>query len=631
MGRAFTMTNNEVENEMRMWLKGLLMLFVGMTPTQAWGQSPQFRGEPSLTGTVETTGVETFGGVAWRFETGSTVRSSPALVDGTLFVGSSDGFLYALEAETGRAVWRYDAESPIASSPAVANGVVLVGSRDGVLHGVSASDGTPRWTLETGPDLPLAWGYEGWDYLMSSPVLFGGLAYWGSGDGFIHAVDPQTGNQRWTFDTGGRVRSTPAISEGLLVVGNSDGFVFALDAESGSEQWRFETAGASMNSAEYGFDRVQVSASPAISDGVIYLGSRDAYLYALDVRDGSVLWTFEEGGTSWIITTSAVTSDRVFSARSGSGNIRAVDRENGTEIWNFQAGAYVYSSPVVVGNTLYIGQGDGDFSALDIDSGEERWNYRTGAAVYSTPLVHEGRIYVGSDDGFLYAFSAAADHAMERAVFFDEGHRLGATFGQTDSHLPARDHFVNNGYTLLDAPGLESFMQARIADGGPSVVVFAMDVIPEAVQTAQEEGTSLFRRYLNAGGKVVWMGYPPGYLTRDLESGASLGMDRSAPTVLTGVDFDAYLGDSYGVTPTEEGRRWGLSSRWVGGGSTLPHEVTRVLATDELGRAAAWVKNYGGQPGSGFVFLFATVSPGELASIQRVAEYFEPTKPEERR
>jgi outer membrane protein assembly factor BamB len=575
-----------------------------------------------MTGVVETSGVESFGGVAWRFETGSTVRSSPALVDGVLFVGSSDGYLYALDALTGQAVWRYNAGSPIASSPAVSGGTVLVGSRDGTLHGVSASNGSGEWTLETGQELPLAWGYEGWDYIMSSPTLAGGLAYWGGGDGYVRALDPQSGRERWTFNTQGRIRSSPAISEGILVIGNSQGFVFALDAETGEEHWRFETAGASMDSAEFGFDRRQVSASPTISRGVVYIGSRDAFLYALDAKTGTVRWTFEEGGTSWIITTTAVTADRVFSARSGSGNVRALDRETGMELWNYQAGAYVYSSPVVAGNILYFGQGDGDFSALDTRTGEEVWSYRTGAAIYSTPVVHAGRIYVGSDDGFVYAFSAAENHPLQRAVFFDEGHRLVATFGQADAHLPARDYFVGKGYTLLDAPGLEAFMESRISHGGPSVIVFAMDAIPEGVGRSETTEPSLFRRYLEAGGKVVWMGYPPGYLVRDRETGAALAVDREAPTALTGVDFDAYLGDSYGVTPTREGHQWGLSNRWLGGGTTLPSQVTHLLATDELGRAAAWVKNYGGGPGSGFVFLFPTVSLNELAAIQRVAEYF---------
>jgi len=614
---------------MRKWLKPFLMVYVGAIPIQVEGQSPQFRGGPRLTGVVETSGVESFGGVAWRFETGGTVRSSAALVDETLFVGSSDGHLYALDAESGRLVWDFDSGSPIASSPAVTGGVVLVGSRDGVLHGISASDGTPLWHRKTGPDLPLPWGYEGWDYILSSPTVVGGTAYWGSGDGNVYAVDPRTGEEIWRFATEGRVRSSPAVADGLLVVGSSDGFVYALDAESGAERWRFETDGVSFDSAEFGFDRRQVSASPAIRDGVVYIGSRDASLYALDASNGDQIWRFDED-SSWIITTAAVTADRVFSGRSSSGNIRAIDRETGTEVWRVEAGAYVYSSPVVVGRTLYVGQGDGDFVALDVASGEERWVYRSGGAIYATPLVHEGRVYVGSDDGFVYAFSAADSLPLERAVFFDEALRSRALFGSADGHLVARDYFVNRGYRLLDSPELNEFLRSRISDGAPSVVVFAMDAFPEAAGSTAA-GDSLLRDYLDAGGKVVWMGYLPGYIVRDENTGQVVATDRTAPESLLGVTFDAYLGDSYGVTPTEAGRRWGLSGRWLGQASTLPSEVSEVLATDALGRAESWVQNYGGPPGTGFVLLRATMSLDALAEFQRVAEYRESTSLEKNR
>jgi len=286
-----------------------------------------------------------------------------------------------------------------------------------------------------------------------------------------------------------------------------------------------------------------------------------------------------------------------------------------------EAGGYVYSSPVVVGSTVYVGQGDGDFAALDIASGDERWGYRTGAAIFSTPLVHDGRIYVGSDDGFVYAFRAAGNLPFERAVFYDESRKNLSTFGAAERHQVARDYFVNSGYDLLDSPGLEAFLSNRINDGAPSVVVFAMDYLPSRVGSA-ETGEPLLRAYLEAGGKVVWMGYPPGFIVRDEETGQFVSTDRTAPTALLGVDFDAYLGDSHGVTPTATGRRWGLSTRWVGSGSALPSAVSEVLATDALGRAAAWVRNYGGAPGTGFVLLQATVSLSELAEVQRVAEFY---------
>jgi outer membrane protein assembly factor BamB len=500
----------------------------------------------------------------------------------------------------------------------VVEGVVVVASRDGILHGVAASSGAQVWKLESGPELPLPWGYEGWDYILSSPAVAGDRAFWGSGDGNIYAVDPASGRVHWKYPTSGRVRSTPAVSGDLLAVGNSEGVVYALDTRNGEELWHFQTEGATLNSADFGFDRRQISSSPAIRDGTVYVGSRDASLYALDARDGEPVWVFSED-SAWIIATPAVTEDRVISGRSSSGNVRALNRETGEEEWHFEAGAYVYSSPVVVGNTAYMGQGDGGFVAVDIHTGRERWSYRTGNAIYSTPVVHQGRIFVGSDDGFVYAFEAA-DRPLERAVFFDDSMMGISALGSSERHFVVRDHFTQRGYSLLDSAGLRSFLEARILDGASSVVVFAMDVLPPFTEDRQSE--TLLIRYLQAGGKIVWMGYPPGYLVRDPVTQAVVTVDRDAPTSLLGVNFDVYLGDQYGLTVTDEGREWGLRTRWVGQGTTLPTEVTEVLAIDELGRAGAWVKNYGGRRGSGFVLLPVSLSADRLEEFQRIAEFF---------
>lgn len=595
------------------WAIGMLI------PMGLQAQSPQFRGDARHAGVVETRGVESFGGVAWRFKTGGAVRSTAALADGWLYVGSSDGMLYALDADTGALRWRFDAGAPIASSPAVAGGVVLVGSRDGVLHGVSTATGRSLWRLQTGPDLPLAWAPGGWDYLQSSPALADGTAYWGSGDGHVLAVDPQTGAERWRFRTGGRVRSTPAVRGDLLVVGSSDGVVYALNASTGAERWRFETRGAHLDGADFGFDRRQISASPTLFDDMVYVGSRDASLYALSAHDGEQRWRFDEG-SAWIISTVAATPTRVFSARSSSGNLRAIDRASGEQLWAVSTGSLVFSSPVLVEGTLYIGREDGALAAYDAATGDLRWSYDTGGGIWATPVVHAGRVYIGSDDGYIYALAAAEGPALERAVFFDESLRSQSAFGAVPQHDAAHDFFQRRGYASLDGAGLVEFLEARIMDEAPSVIVFAMDALPVQAGGASS-GVPLLRRYLDAGGKVVWMGYLPEYILRDPTSGQVTGTDTDRPSSLLSVDFSAYDGDSYGVQPTETGVRWGLESPWVGQGTTLPHDVTSVLAVDEIGRAVAWVENYGGHAGTGFVFARATTSETILAEIQRVAEY----------
>ena len=588
---------------------------VRMGPSAASAQSPQFRGGPNPTGVVDTWLGERFGGVAWRFETGGAVRSTAALADGTLYVGSSDGWLYALDAEDGTVEWRYDAGTSIASAPAVAGDVVLVGDRAGVLHGVRRATGAGRWRLETGPEVALPWGREGWDYFQASTTIAGGTAYWGSGDGNLYAVDPATGDEKWRFETGGRIRSTPAVAEGRLVFGSGDGFVYALDPGTGEEIWRFRTAGVDLNAEDFGYDRRQISASPTIVDGVVYIGSRDASLYALDAATGDSLWSFEDD-TSWVILSAAVTGDRVYSGRSSNTNLRALDR-TGAEMWVTATGGPVFASPVVAGETIVVGQGDGDLSAYDSHTGEERWSYRTGGGIWATPVVHDGRIYVGSDDGFVYAFETS-DVGVERAVFFDEGLMSHAAYGGDESHKVMRDFFTGRGYDLLEEDDLVDFLDTRPADGGGAVVVFAMDAAPAA---AIGGGTgSPLRRFMERGGKVVWLGYLPGYLARD-SAGNVTGVDTAAAEELLDVDLSVWHGDLHDVQPTEAGRRWGLTSNWVGQGQTDPDAVDEVLALDEVGRAVAWVRTYGGPPGSGFVQARASLSPALLWQVLQVAEH----------
>jgi outer membrane protein assembly factor BamB len=596
------------------------ILLAAVVPFGLQGQEAQFRGGPAHVGVLDTRGVEDFGRVAWRFDAGSPIRGSAVVAAGMLYFGSTGGTLYAVDLRTGQKVWQQDVGAAVASTPAVTAGVVLVGARDGALHAISASDGSPLWTLRTGEDLALPWGQEGWDYLTSSPAVANGVAYWGSGDGHVYAVDAEAGGELWRFATGGRVRSTPAVVDGVVYVGSSDGFVYAVDAASGAERWRFETAGASLNAEDFGFDRRQIYGSPAVDGGEVLVGSRDASLYKLDAATGRLLWTFDEE-SAWVISSAAVTGDRVYSARSSSGNTRAIHRSTGAEVWSHAAGSLVFSSPVIVGTTLYIGEEDGDVVARGTESGQLLWSFRTGGSVFATPLVHDGRVYIGSDDGFLYAIEAPAGEALHRAVFFDEALMARSAFGGNEEHRAVTDHLSRRGYRTLNQAGLVEFMRARVDDGAPSVVVFGMDALP--TELAGEAGSDgLLRRYLDGGGKVVWLGYPPGYLVWDDDTGQVVAVDRDRPAAILGLSFEAFHGDVHGVTVTDAGRAWGLSSRWVGQGNTLPSEVTQVLGRDEIGRAAAWVKSYGGREGTGFVLYRPVLEESELDVVWYPAEHF---------
>ena len=138
---------------------------VPRAPADAW---PQFRGTPSLSGLSSTT-LPPEPKLAWTWEGGESIDSSPAVVDGVVYIGGATGELFAIGLADGKLRWMYKAGESIGeSSPAVAAGLVYIGDLDGVVHAVSAATGKAAWTFRTKSEIK------------SSPVVAGDLLLIGS-------------------------------------------------------------------------------------------------------------------------------------------------------------------------------------------------------------------------------------------------------------------------------------------------------------------------------------------------------------------------------------------------------------------------------------------------------------------
>ncbi len=194
----------------------------------------------------------------------------------------------------------------------------------------------------------------------------------------------------WKFKPGDGVSSSPAVADGVVYVGSYDDYVYALDADSGEEKWKYETGDS-------------VHSSPAVADGVVYVGSADSYVYALDADSGAEKWKYKTGG--WFSSSPAVADGVVYV---GSGDyVYALDADSGKEKWKYKKDDWVSSSPVVAGGVV-VGSGYDYMYALDADSGAEKWKYKTGGTVRSpvrSPAVADGVVYVCSPDYCVYAFA----------------------------------------------------------------------------------------------------------------------------------------------------------------------------------------------------------------------------------
>ena len=412
--------------------------------------SAMFRADLAHTGVYKGQGIPKFSQMKWKFHTDGQVISSPAVADGTVFVASTDGNLYAVDLASGTQKWKIFTGVRVTSSPAVENGVVYFGSYSGRFYAVDAATGTLKWKFQTEGEKRFAGKHlhgsepaaesmpDPFDFYLSSPALWGGAVYFGSGDGNVYALDAATGALKWKFHTGDVVHASPAISDGTLFIGSWDSYFYALDAASGKEKWRFKT-GEDQNI----YNQVGIQSSAAVVDGVVYFGCRDSNLYALDARTGEKKWAFNNKG-SWVITSPAVRDGKVYFATSDTGTVYALDARAGTPIFSLKFGGWpLFSSPALAGGMLYIGSHQGKLIAIDLAGQKPAWTFEADAsrqngpaltkpdgtpnyaaafadnfydsmvvgvqkmmsvgAIMSSPVVVDNVIYVGSTDGFLYA------------------------------------------------------------------------------------------------------------------------------------------------------------------------------------------------------------------------------------
>ncbi len=351
-----------------------------------------FRGNAEHSGVYDAAEVKKFSKVKWKFHTAGQVISSPAVVGGTIYVGSTDGNLYAVDSEAGTLKWKFEAKSRIASSPAVSGGLVYFETYDGNFYAVDAATGQLKWKFPTAGERRFSATHlhgsqpaaetmpDPWDCYLSSPVVWNGVVYFGSGDGNVYALGAASGALRWKFKTGDVVHASPAIANGTVFIGSWDSYFYALDAATGNEKWRFKTGDDPDT-----HNQVGIQSSAAVVDGVVYFGSRDSNLYALDAGTGQKKWAFSTKG-SWVITSPAVRSGKVYFATSDSGLLYELDAKTGSVVFSLKfQGWPTFSSPAIAGDMLYVGSTSGRFNAVDLTNQKMAWTFETDASKQNAP------------------------------------------------------------------------------------------------------------------------------------------------------------------------------------------------------------------------------------------------------
>jgi outer membrane protein assembly factor BamB len=311
------------------------------------------------------------------------------IVDGTVYAADLDK-IAALDAATGETLWTFpedtqnDPRGIFQATPVVGEGYVIAASQVPPRGFLSQAQNV-IWAFDpaTGADL---WSFRGaaGPYVESGAVG-GGLFIIGNNDGYVYALNVESGELTWKFKTGHRVWATPLIVADTVYIGSMDRNLYALNLADGEMRWKFHTPGA-------------FASAPALHGDTLFIGAFDDRLYAVDANTGSERWHF--AGTNWFWGSPAVYSDTVYAVDVG-GNVYAINAESGAQIWHKGLGdannqkVAVRAGPAVAedGSTLFVCSQNGTLYALDTADGFVLWPAESQGQALSTPVVSGTLVY----------------------------------------------------------------------------------------------------------------------------------------------------------------------------------------------------------------------------------------------
>jgi outer membrane protein assembly factor BamB len=281
---------------------------------------------------------------------------------------------------------------------------------------------SPARTSETieqaRPPLTLKWQFTSQGAFISSPIVYKGKVYIGSDAGDIFAFDAYTGEMKWQQSLNGKVRATPAAYNGTIYVPCEDGYLYAFDAENGNEKWRYYTGGKNLSSptiVNVGENSIRlyfasgfpcksvhcintitgqeiwktqldmfIYSSPAVNNGIVYIGADNGKFYALDAITGEIKWSFQTEGSIYFSTVAVANGiiyaipgndDRKVYAFNPDGT-----QKSGWHVNHFGTQPTVVSSPAIANDTIYFASGTTPviLYAISASTGEKKWECNIG-------------------------------------------------------------------------------------------------------------------------------------------------------------------------------------------------------------------------------------------------------------
>jgi outer membrane protein assembly factor BamB len=388
---------------------------------QASSDWPQWRYNPAHTGYNPNTKGPSQLRQVWQYRTEGMIRSSPAIVNGKVYIGSDDEYVYCLDGEDGSLEWRYKTEGAVCSSPAVVGGKVYFGSFDHYVYCLDADDGG------------LVWKYPAKYIIYSSPCVVDDKVFICSNDDHIYCLNAQTGTQVWNFtfrsittvipypfanypipgDVNANYNSaSPAVVGGKVYIGWGDAYVYCLDEATGAKIWEcrgfWPPLGIFGGLSWQGFRE----SSPCVVGDAIYIGSLDSRWYKINATTGGIIWArtynealkTKEANDNVEQTSAAYYNGKLYYQYSSPHMAVQVDPATGyiTNLGNM--GIMCRSSCSAADGKVYNGNNDRGFYVWDADDMTRLQSIWFEEPIESSPSLADDKVYFGGLNRYVYCY-----------------------------------------------------------------------------------------------------------------------------------------------------------------------------------------------------------------------------------
>lgn len=266
----------------------------------------------------------------------------------TVYFGSSDGSLYALDGKDGSLKWKFTTKGSIHTTPVWYNGILYFGSWDTYFYAINAATGKEIWKFKTGEKTGMAG-------ILASAAIENDIVYFGARDAHLYALNATNGNLIWKYDAQNSwIIGTAVIKDSLLYVGTSDSYLFlALDKKTGKEKYRFKTNG-------------YIFGTPAIDCNTAYFGDFTGNMFSLNLKLEGKKWNSFSTEARKLNAASVLKNDTLDFLYATKGNDLSFYETTVKAMDAFYSLGPIVSSPKVDKEILYFGSADGYLYALQL-------------------------------------------------------------------------------------------------------------------------------------------------------------------------------------------------------------------------------------------------------------------------